>query len=120
MDIAGKRQILDPKEDEAAKLRDAETCETMKDVRHEIDRIDELLVALLAERQTYIEAAGRIKPDRQDVRDPARIEDVVRKVVAASNRLGLSPAISEPVWRTLIERCIAHEFEVFDGRSNKT
>ena len=92
----------------------------MQDVRREIDRIDELLVELLAERQSYIEAAGRIKPNRSDVRDPARIEDVVSKVIAASNRSGLSPAISEPVWRTLIEKCITHEFDVFDRESGNS
>jgi isochorismate pyruvate lyase len=48
------------------------------------------------------------------VHDDARIEDVVAKVLAAAGPAGLSPAIAEPVWRTLIDRCIAHEFETFD------
>ena len=39
----------------------ATNCETMDDVRYEIDRLDRDLVALLAERLSYIEAAGRIK-----------------------------------------------------------
>jgi len=42
------------------------------------------------------------------------LEDVVAKVLAAAGPAGLSPAIAEPVWRTLIDRCIAHEFEAFD------
>ena len=88
----------------------------MADVRHEIDRLDRVLVTLLAERQAYIEAAGRIKGDRTTVRDEARVEDVVNKVLAEAERHGLSPTIAEAVWRTLIERCIAHEFEVFDRK----
>ena len=28
---------------------------------------------------------------------------------------GLSPAIAEPVWRTMIDRCIAYEFGSFDA-----
>ena len=43
-----------------------------------------------------------------------RIEDVVSKVLAAAREQGLSPDIAEPVWRKLIERCIAHEFGVWD------
>ena len=117
MDIASKRQGLDLMPNESAKIRDADSCQSMPDVRYEIDRIDQLIVELLAERQGYIEAAGRIKPNRGDVRDPARIEDVVSKVVAAAEKAGLSPKIAEPVWRTLIDRCIAHEFEVFDDRA---
>jgi len=89
-------------------------CATMTDVRKGVDALDRQLVALLAERQRYMDAAARIKRDRAAVRDPARIEDVVAKVKAEARRAGLSEAIAEPVWRTLIDRCIAHEFEVWD------
>lgn len=91
-----------------------EACLTMAEVRHGVDALDRALVTLLAERQRYMDAAARIKPDRSVVHDDARIEDVVQKVLAAAGSAGLSPAIAEPVWRTLIERCIAHEFEAFD------
>lgn len=89
-------------------------CETMADVRYEVDRLDRALVKLIAERQSYMDAAARIKGDRNTVRDPARIEDVVSKVLAEAKKHGLSPAIAEPVWRTMIEQCIQHEFEVWD------
>ncbi|MEQ8559209.1 MAG: chorismate mutase [Henriciella sp.] len=93
----------------------AETARTMGDVRHEIDRLDRALVALLEERQSFMDAAARIKGKRSVVHDRARIEDVVAKVLAEARRQGLSPAIAEPVWRTLIDRCIAYEFEAFDA-----
>ena len=92
----------------------AETAETMADVRHEVDRIDRILVSLLQERQSFMDAAARIKGARKAVLDRPRIEDVVRKVTAEAEKQGLSPAIAEPVWRTLIDRCIACEFESFD------
>ncbi|NOX96035.1 MAG: chorismate mutase [Alphaproteobacteria bacterium] len=91
----------------------SKSCETMAEVREEIDRLDRLLVALLAERQGYIEAAGRIKAQQDEVRLPWRIEDVVAKVLAESARQGLSKRIAEPVWRELIDRCIAHEQEIW-------
>ncbi len=90
-------------------------CMTMAEVRQGVDALDRALVAILAERQGYMDAAGRIKHDRELVRDEARIEDVVAKVLASARREGLSETIAEPVWRLLIERCIAHEFEVFDA-----
>jgi isochorismate pyruvate lyase len=89
-------------------------CQTMKEVRQGVDALDRALVTLLTERQGYMDAAARIKPERGAVRDEARIEDVVAKVKAAARAAGLSEAIAEPVWRTLIERCIAYEFEVWD------
>lgn len=89
-------------------------CTTMTEVRQGVDALDRALVALLAERQGYMDAAARIKPDRNVVRDEARIEDVVSKVKAAAREAGLSEAIAEPVWRTLVDRCIAYEFGVWD------
>lgn len=83
----------------------------MEEVRAGIDRLDQDLVRLLAERQGYIEAAARIKERQEEVRVEWRIEDVVAKVLAAAEREGLSKRIAEPVWRELIERCIAHEHE---------
>ena len=89
-------------------------CQTMLDVRQGVDALDRALVALLAERQGYMAAAARIKADRSKVFDRARIEDVVTKVKAAARESGLSESIAEPVWRTLIDRCIAYEYDSWD------
>lgn len=91
-----------------------EDCATMADVRQGVDALDRALVTLLAERQRYMDAAARIKPNRDAVFDQARIDDVVEKVLKAAQPAGLSPDIAEPVWRLLIDRCIAHEFGTWD------
>ncbi len=88
----------------------------MADIRREIDRLDRALVALIAERQGYIERAAIVKTNRYAVRDDARIEDVIAKVLVSAKAAGLSPDIAEPVWRMLVERSIAHEFDCFDAR----
>lgn len=103
---------LDP-DDLAARTPPA-ACETMAEVRDGVDRLDRALVALIAERAGYMEAAARIKPDRSVVRDTDRIEDVVAKVLKTAREAGLSREIAEPVWRELIERSIAYEFKVWD------
>ena len=89
-------------------------CQTMADVRQGVDALDRALVQLLTERQGFMDAAARIKADRSKVFDRARIEDVVDKVKAAARETGLSEAIAEPVWRTLIDRCIAYEYDSWD------
>ena len=91
-----------------------EDCASMVDVRQGVDALDRALVTLLAERQRYMDAAARIKSERHTVLDTARIEDVVTKVKAAAREAGLSEEIAEPVWRLLIDRCIAYEFGVWD------
>ncbi|PHY22386.1 chorismate mutase [Caulobacter sp. BP25] len=89
-------------------------CQTMADVRQGVDALDRALVQLLTERQAFMDAAARIKADRSKVFDRARIEDVVDKVKVAARASGLSEAIAEPVWRTLIDRCIAYEYDSWD------
>lgn len=103
-------------------VKDPAACETMADVRAGVDALDRELVQMLVRRQGYMDAAARIKTDRGSVHDSARIEDVITKVKAAARQAGLSQDIAEPVWRKLVERCIAYEFDVWDqtrgGRSD--
>ena len=99
-----------------APLKPPESCADMAELRDAIDAMDAQLVRLLAQRQGYIERAAVLKQDRATVRDEARIEDVVSKVLAEAKQAGLSPAIAEAVWRVLIERSIQHEFQKFDAK----
>jgi isochorismate pyruvate lyase len=93
-------------------------CTDLAQLRGAIDALDARLVRLLALRQGYIGRAAVLKTDRATVRDDARVEDVVEKVLAEARRAGLSPAIAEPVWRVLIERSIAHELQAFDAKGD--
>ena len=97
-------------------IKAPENCGSMAELRLAIDALDQQLVALLARRQLYIERAALLKPNRSAVRDETRVEDVVAKVLAAAKTAGLSGAIAEPVWRTLIEESIAHELQAFDKK----
>jgi isochorismate pyruvate lyase len=97
-------------------IKTPENCGSMEELRAAIDALDERLVALLARRQLYIERAAVLKADRGAVRDDMRIEEVVAKVLAAARKAGLSGAIAEPVWRTLIEQSIRHELQAFDRK----
>lgn len=48
------------------------------------------------------------------VRDEARIQQVLDNVKAEAAQRGLSWSIAEPVWREMMERCIAYEFDIWD------
>ena len=89
----------------------------MADLRREIDRLDQDLVELLSQRQRYIERAAEIKAHRHEIRDEARVADVLGKVAQAAKSSGLDPDIAEAVWRELIERSIALEMRRYEGLS---
>ncbi|HWC63007.1 MAG TPA: chorismate mutase [Rhizomicrobium sp.] len=97
-------------------IKDPQGCGSMAELRAAIDDLDQKLVRLLARRQLYIERAAVLKQDRNAVRDQARVEEVVAKVLAAAKEAGLSASIAEPVWRTLIEQSIRHELAAFDEK----
>lgn len=92
----------------------SEDCETMAEVRAGVDAIDQALVRLLARRFGYMDAAARIKPTREAVRDQDRKDDVHAKVAAAAATLGLPGERIRAVWEELMEQSIAHETERWD------
>ncbi|OUR77181.1 chorismate mutase [Alphaproteobacteria bacterium 46_93_T64] len=94
------------------------TCVSMSDVRENIDRIDKDLVKLLSERSRYVKKAAEFKKDEQDVRAPARVEDVVSKVRELSQNEGFNPNITEQIYRTMIDCFINMELEEFEGQNN--
>ena len=92
----------------------AEACANMADIRTAIDDIDRRLVALLAERLGYIDAAARVKTDRDAVRDEWRKADVLAKVAVEARRLGVPAELAAMLWESLVEYSIAHELVRFD------
>ena len=93
---------------------DPENCQTMSEVREGVDAVDRALLQLLVRRFGYMNAAARIKPNREAVRDQDRKDDVHAKVQAEATRLGLPAARLWSVWEELMEQSIAHEYERYD------
>ena len=90
-------------------------------VRREIDRIDEAIVRLLAERAMYVKDAGRFKRDAFQVSAPARQEQVFARVRELAQRHqpafnggfeGL-PGVVEAAYRALVAGYIACEQNYF-------
>lgn len=78
-------------------------CHTLDQVRAEIDRLDEQIVRLMAERGGYVLAAARFKSSAAEVRAPQRVEQVIARVRALAQQHGALPEVVERTYRTLIE-----------------
>jgi isochorismate pyruvate lyase len=92
-----------------------EQCETMAEVRAGVDQTDRDLVALLARRFGFMDAAARIKPDRATVRDEVRKAEVIDNVRAHARAAGIPEAVIASIWEILVEGSIVYEFERFDA-----
>jgi isochorismate pyruvate lyase len=91
-------------------MRKPADCTTMAELRAEIDRLDEALVAMFAERTAYIDRAAEIKTQAAlPARIEARVEEVVANVRQHAGAHGLPPDKIEKLWRKLIDWSIARE-----------
>ena len=89
-------------------------CADMSHVRAEIDRIDAVLVDLIAERFGYVERAWQLKKVPSDAYVPWRIQQVIDRVKARSIEKGLPAEMSEMVgalWRQMIGWFVQYEEE---------
>jgi isochorismate pyruvate lyase len=93
-----------------------ESCTTKDDVRAEIDRIDQALLTLFAERHRYVTRMAEIKSDPHEAHDPVRIEAVIAKVRERSLALDLDEDQAELVWRTLIGWNVNYEKGIIAAR----
>ncbi|MBC7505967.1 MAG: chorismate mutase [Sandarakinorhabdus sp.] len=88
----------------------------MAEVRAGVDAVDGALVALLAERFAYMDAAARIKPNRDAVRDEARKAQVIANASTACAAAGLPEGLAATLWELLVEASIAYELRAWDRR----
>jgi len=84
-------------------------CDSLEMVRGHIDRIDRLMLALLAERGGYVKQAARFKDNTAQVAAPQRVEQVVARVTGLARELGADPAVAAVTWRAMIAAFIQSE-----------
>lgn len=97
----------------------AAECRTMAEIRANIDRIDQALMALFAERWSFIGRAAEIKAGlglKADI--PTRVDEVRANARANAEKHGLDPAFYDDLWASLIRHSIAYEAEVLGEREN--
>lgn len=97
-------------------LKQPAQCQTKDDVRLEIDRVDQALLALFAERHQYVTRMAEIKTDPHEARDPVRIEAIIEKLRTRSLALDLDEDQAELIWRTLIDWNINYEKGIIAAR----
>jgi isochorismate pyruvate lyase len=86
-------------------------CQSMDQVRVEIDRIDAALVDLVAERFGYVERAWQLKSRPEEATVPWRIQQVIDRVRARAETKGVSPELAEALWRQMIGWFVQYEEE---------
>ena len=88
----------------------AQDCNSMAELRREIDAIDVKLIGMLAHRTQYIDRAIELKPaEGLPARTEERVAEVLRNVRAKAENAGWDPDMAEAIWAELIEWSIRRE-----------
>lgn len=90
-------------------IMDTTVCNSLEEVRSNIDRIDRQMVALIAERGKFVKQAARFKKNSDEVQAPQRVEQVIVKVRSLATEAGADAAIAEQVWRVMIAAFVKAE-----------
>ena len=88
-------------------------CNSMDELRHQIDKLDVKIIELLANRSEFIDRATELKKSNgMPARIPERIESVVSNARNAAEELDLDADLVEKIWRILIDWSIQKEAEI--------
>jgi len=87
-------------------------CDSLGEVRSNIDRIDRQIVALIAERGSYVREAARFKANPAAVEDKARVEQIITRLRALAVEDKAPPDVVEATYRALIAAYTAEERKV--------
>lgn len=86
-------------------------CQTMADIRAEIDRLDRQVIALLGQRFAYVKAASKFKTSEIVVKAPDRVHAMLQQRRAWAEAEGLNGNAIESLYRELVNHFIAEEMK---------
>ena len=89
-------------------------CNSIDEVRNNINNIDEQIVKLIALRGEFVKQAAKFKKDSDDVKAPTRVEEVINKVKNIAKSTGANEEVIENVYRSMINSFIKLEMKEFE------
>ena len=89
-------------------------CNSIDEVRNNINNIDEQIVKLIALRGEFVKQAAKFKKDSDDVKAPERVEEVINKVKDLAKSTSANEEVLENVYRTMINSFIKAEMKEFE------
>lgn len=90
-------------------MKDASVCESIEDIRKNIDHIDKQIVGLLAKRSEYVKVASSFKKSKSDVQASERVKRMMaeRRNWAIDNNI--SPDFVEQLFKNIVSFFIHSE-----------
>ncbi|MBD3797399.1 MAG: chorismate mutase [Campylobacterales bacterium] len=88
-------------------------CNSLQEVRDEIDILDSKLVELISERSHLIRQAAAFKNTIDDVKAEDRINDIMQRVRKQAIDLGINPNMMSDLFKIMINEMVETEIAEF-------
>ena len=88
-------------------------CNSLEEVRVEVDSLDDKIVELIAQRNAYIHQAVRFKQSVEEVKAEERVSAVIQRVRQKALSLGLSANLIEDLYTKMIDEMVEMEISEF-------
>ena len=85
------------------------TCNTLEEVRSEIDILDEKIVELISQRSHYIRQAASFKNSVDEVKAEDRIDDIMQRLRHKAIELEVSPNMITDLYKIMIDEMVETE-----------
>ena len=92
-------------------------CNSLEEVRTEIDLIDDQLVDLIAQRSHLVKQAASFKNTMEEVKAGSRIEYILQKVRHNAIKKGISPNMISDLFKIMIDEMVETEISEFRNSS---
>ncbi len=86
-----------------------EDCQSLEEIRIQMDAIDRDIVSLIAQRVEYVRAAAKFKPSADTVAAPERVQAVLNTRRAWAETAGLDGEVIEKLYRELVAYSVSEE-----------
>jgi len=93
-------------------------CSSLEETRSQIDKVDDRIVELIAERNTYVKQLAYFKNSIEEIKSDDRIDDVINRVRAKAIELGLSPNLVNDLFLRMINVMVDSEVAEFKNAKN--
>ncbi len=99
-------------------MSDIKKCSSLEEVRQEIDKVDAMILELIAKRKDYIKQAANFKHSVEEIKTDDRIDEVLSNARHNALRLGVSPDLVTTIYQAMIDDMVEAEIAQFRNISN--
>jgi len=90
-------------------------CNSLEEVREEVDKIDEQILELIAKRKNLIKQAAKFKHSVEEIKTDERVEYVIDRARHLALTLGVNPNMVSEIYTTMINEMVESEISEFQN-----